>query len=218
MLPPKQKIYKRVYDIACEELIRSDMMNRCKSAGVLCEVSPETTTIRIPFFDEIITLVIPGFTFRSSRNTNVTLVSRILLLHYLNKADGSGLANEPIPYEDIPGLRHYAVVYEKRVLRPLEKAFGNDRQSFLDAGISLGGLQREYGDASFTIQTLPRIPITFILWEGDEEFPPSMRTLFDSTVNGYLPLEDIVVIAKLGATRILKQARLLNTDEAPYDP
>lgn len=123
-----------------------------------------------------------------------------------------------IPYEDILGLRHYFPVYEKRVLKPLQAAFGNDRYAFLEAGLSLGAIQQEYGDASFTLQALPRIPITFILWEGDTEFPPSVRTLFDPTISGYLPLEDIVVISKLAVTRIIKEARRQHAVDGNSDP
>jgi hypothetical protein len=214
---PKQKVYKKVYDSACDALLRTHLQDRCEAAGVFCEVSARYTTLEIPFFDEAITLTIPGFTFKSANDANVTLVSKIILLHYLNKASGASLGGELIPYEDIPGLGHYFPVYEKRVLKPLQTAFGNDRYTFLDAGLSLGATQQEYGDASFTLLALPKIPITFILWEGDEEFPPSVRTLFDPTIHGYLPLEDIVVVSKLAATRILKEARQHNSDEVAYD-
>lgn len=208
----KQKVYKKVYDMACEELLRSDVQERCEAAGILCQGTSRDPTITIPFFDEIITFSMPGFIFKSSKDANVTLVSKIILLHYLVSASGTKPGGELIPYEDITGLRHYFPVYEKRVLKPLQTAFGTDRDAFLEAGLSLGAIQQEYGDASFTLQVLPRIPITFILWEGDAEFPPLLRTLFDPTISGYLPLEDIVVVSKLAATRILKEARLKHAD------
>jgi hypothetical protein len=213
----KQKVYKKVYDIACEELLHANVQNRCEAAGVSCESSSSDHTVDIPFFDEIITLTVPGFTFKSSKNVNMTLVSKIILLHYMNKASGARLGGDLIPYEDIPGLRHYYPVYEKRVLKPLQTAFGHDRYAFLEGALSLGASQEEYGDASFTLYALPRIPITFVLWEGDEEFPPLVRTLFDPTISGYLPLEDIVVVSKLAATRILKEARKQYAEEAIYD-
>lgn len=213
----KQKVYKNVYDIACEELLHNDIQGRCKAAGVSCDDSLTQSRIEIPFFNENVILTIPDFTFHSSKDANITLISKIILLHYLNKASGESLGGELIPYEDIPGLRHYFPVYEKRALKALQSAFGNDRYTFLEAGLSLGGSPREYGDSSFTVQALPRIPITFILWEGDEEFPPLVRTLFDQTIPGYLPLEDIVVISKLAASRILKEARIHHTEEATYD-
>ena len=71
----------------------------------------------------------------------------------------------------------------------------------------LGGKEEEYGNASFTLSAFPRLPITFILWEGEEEFPPSIKVLFDQSIHTYLPLEDIVVVSKMAATRILKEAR-----------
>ena len=214
---PKQKVYKKVYDYACESLLHADLRNRCEAAGVPCDTSIDNTRIGIPFFDETITLTVPGFTFKSSKYASVNLVSKIIILHYLNKASGTNLGKELIPHEDIPGLRHYAPIYEKRVLKPLQTAFGSDRYAFLEAGLSLGGIRQEYGDASFTLQPLPRIPITFILWEGDVEFPPAVKTLFDPTIPSYLPLEDIVVLSRLAAIRILKKARLQHTDEAIDD-
>lgn len=213
----KQKVYKKVYDIACEELLHADLQSRCDAAGIHCVVSSGDFNVQIPFFNEIISLSIPGFAFKSSKDTNITLVTKIILLHYLINASGVSLGGDLIPYEDIPGLRHYFSVYEKRVLKPLQTAFGNDRYTFLEAGLSLGASSKEYGDASFTLHALPKLPITFILWEGDDEFPPVVRTLFDPTVPGYLPLEDIVVISKLAATRILKEARHHCTEDVAHD-
>ena len=121
MQHPKQKVYKKVFDIAREELLRSDLCSRCKAAGVSYDFSPIQSRIEIPFFKELISLTIPDFTFKSSTDANITLVSKIILLHYLNKASGACLGGELIPYEDIPGLRHYFPVYEKRVLKPLQE-------------------------------------------------------------------------------------------------
>ncbi|OPY82015.1 MAG: hypothetical protein A4E65_00943 [Syntrophorhabdus sp. PtaU1.Bin153] len=213
MVPAKQKVYKKVYDLACADLRRKDQEERLIAAGLTYAKAETGLLADIPYFDEIISLAIPDFTFKSSKGVNVTLVAKIVLLHYILKASGAPLGGEKIPYEDIQGLRHYYPVFERRVLKPLQSAFGYNRQIFIDAGLSLGGQKEEYGDGSFTLQALPRVPITFILWEGDEEFPPSLRTLFDPSITCYLPLEDIVVISKLASTRILKEARLLSMDE-----
>ena len=80
---------------------------------------------------------------------------------------------------------------------------------FLAGGEALGGRREDYGDASFTLTALPLVPITFILWEHDDEFPASVRVLYRSSVTALLPLEDIVVLTKLAATRIIHRARLL---------
>ncbi len=145
-----------------------------------------------------------AFTIQGS---NITLVSRIVIFHYLLTASGLPETGDLIPYEDIPGCRPYLPVFESRVTRPLVSAFGFNRDAFAEAGAALGARPRDFGDVSFTLNALPMIPLTFILWEGDQEFPPSVKVLFDRSVDDYLPLEDITVIAKLASTRIVKAAR-----------
>lgn len=215
MLLQKQKTYKKVYDAACERLLGSDMEQQLRNAALRYEAGAGTFTITIPFFDETILLTLPQITFRSEKASNITLVTRIILLHYINTADGRQPAGNIVAYEDIPGCRHYHPVFEKRVTKPLQSAFGRDKYAFLEAGAALGGTKEEYGDASITLYALPRVPVTFILWEGDEEFPPLARALFDPSITGYLPLEDIVVISKLAAARILKAARKQHMEEEP---
>lgn len=213
MLLQKQKTYKKVYDSACEKLLSSDIEQQLKNAALQYETGAGTFIIAMPFFDETISLTLPQVAFGSAKGSNITLVTKIIIVHYINTANGSPPGDNIVAYEDIPGCRHYQPVFEKRVTRPLQSAFGHDKYSFLDAGLALGGKKEEYGDASITLYALPRVPITFILWEGDEEFQPLARALFDPSIIGYLPLEDIVVISKLAATRILKAARKQHMEE-----
>ena len=178
------------------------------AADVPCAIREGRGAAEVPFFDETITVEVPDLRFSSSRGANVTLATKILILHYLNTASGRPISGEQSPYEDIPGCRAYLPVFERRALKPLFSAFGYNRDLFRQAGEALGGTREEFGDASFTIHPFPRVPMTYILWEGDSEFPPSLKVLFDKTVPDYLPLEDITVVAKLAATRLLKAARL----------
>lgn len=208
MIPRKQKTYRTVLDRACRDLKASSLDEQIENASVRLQAPPDGGVIEVPFFDETILLMLPEFRFESRQRRNVTLASKILILHYLAKASGHPLSGEQVSYEDVPGCRPYLPIFDRRVCRPLLTAFGNNRDLFQEAGAALGGIEDEYGNASFTLKAFPMVPITFILWEGDEEFPPSMKVLFDRTVDSYLPLEDITVISKLAATRILHAARL----------
>ncbi len=202
----RQKTYKGVFDRARDELLGNAMEEKFFLAGLRHERAGAGVRVHVPFFDENILLDIPGFTFSSSKGANVTLVAKIVILHYINNASGIPLTGEKVAYGDIPGCMHYDPVFEKRVLKPLVRAFGYDRHAFLDAGRGLGAKEEGFGDASLTLFAFPKVPVTFVLWEGDTEFPPSARALFDPSVTGYLPLEDIVVVSKLAAGRILKTA------------
>ncbi len=209
----RQKAYRKTLEIACSQLAGLELEDRLGKGGVRYRKEEGVYHVEIPVFDETIALTIPGFSFASNKGSNTTLTTKIILLHYLIHASGSALTVTDLPYEDIPGCRPYSPVFERRVTRPMIAAFGFARDAFLDAGTALGGKAEEYGDASFTLQALPRVPLTFILWEGDQDFPPSMKVLFDRSIHTYLPLEDIVVISKMAATRIMKQARKVYAEE-----
>jgi len=74
--------------------------------------------------------------------------------------------------------------------------FGSDRDGFLEKVKSLGGKPlTEFGDASAELYPLPRVPVTLILWLGDDEFAPRVDLLFDSTCEIHLPLDIIWSVA-----------------------
>ena len=115
----KQKTYKTVFEIACDTLVASDYARQCAQAGLKCVEEAAGTTIEVPYFDEIISMHIPRFSFESSKHANVTLVTRIIILHYINNASGIPLSGEKVAYGDIPSCMHYEPVFTKRVLKPL---------------------------------------------------------------------------------------------------
>jgi hypothetical protein len=73
----------------------------------------------------------------------------------------------------------------------MEEVFGEDREAFLSAGRSLNGKVRDLGDAAICLPVLPRVPVTLILWEKDDEFPAKVTVNFDSTISSHLPLDII---------------------------
>jgi hypothetical protein len=203
----RQKAYRKTFELACSRLGELPLEERAAKAGVGFVRKEGVAHLSIPFFDENIELAAPGFVFKSSKGSNITLTAKIVIMHYLIQASGARVGAGLKPYEDIPGCRVYLPAFERRVVAPLLRAFGYSRDAFSAAGKALGGKAEEYGNASFTLYAFPRVPVTFILWEGEEEFPPSIKVLFDQSIHAYLPLEDIVVVSKMAATRMLKEAR-----------
>jgi hypothetical protein len=65
----------------------------------------------------------------------------------------------------------------------------------------------KYGDVSVTIPAFSRVPITIVVWKGDEEFPPSASILFDDTVLDYLSAEDINVLCQTVTWRLVKSLK-----------
>ena len=97
-------------------------------------------------------------------------------------------------------------MFARRVTDPLERRFGNSAKGFRGAGLKLGGEPLDVGDGSFVVSVLPRVPLEFVFWEGDDEFPPKIQLLFDAAIDHYLSLEDIVVLGQLTTGRLIHQS------------
>ncbi len=199
----KQKNYQLAFDLACVSLKEKDLKERAEKSGAGYERDQKGEKIVIPFFSEPYTLRFPQIEFYSPGKKTVSLVTRVLLLHYLLRADGNPLTGEWVGYKDIPGGLLYGGVFARRVTEPLVRKFGKSAKLFREVGSRFGGEPAGVGDASFHFLALPRISLQYVLWEGDEEFSPSAQLLFDSSVDHYLPLEDIVVLGQITTGRLI---------------
>ena len=81
---------------------------------------------------------------------------------------------------------------------PLDKIagkYGDNREDFIKRGRETCAEVSTYGDASLQLLPMPRIPVLLILWLNDEEFPPRVDLLFDSSCELHLPLDILWSIA-----------------------
>jgi len=207
----KQKNYQQAFDLACSSIQGVSLEERAKKAGGNYEKGKGGEKITLPFFSEAYTIQFPQLEFYSPSKKVVSLVTRILLLHYLIRADGDPLKGDWVAYKDIPGGLLYAGVFARRVTEPLQRRFGKSAQLFKEVGIRSGGKPVEIGDASFILYAFPYVPLQYVLWEGDEEFPPSVQLLFDASVDHYLTLEDMVVLGQVTTGRLINRSALASS-------
>jgi hypothetical protein len=76
-------------------------------------------------------------------------------------------------------------------------------EDFLRAGLKIGGKKDTIGDASFVLQTLPRIPILFIYWAGDEEIASKISVLVDESAVSQLAIDALWLAIKVAEKRLL---------------
>ena len=134
-----------------------------------------------------------------------------LLLHYLINENGGPITENHISFREIPGGGAiYDSAYQKRVIKPLIKTFGNNPDLLLETAKKFDGKNSNYGDKSVTINVFHSVPITYVIWNGDEEFSPSATILFDKSISSYLPVEDIVIMAGLSTYALIKESKQLS--------
>ncbi len=84
--------------------------------------------------------------------------------------------------------------------------FGHDLPLYVKVAATLGGEPLDLGDAAARFMAFPRVPITHVLWGGDEEFTPEATILFDETIPRYFPTEDIAALAGASVYRLMGAA------------
>jgi hypothetical protein len=132
------------------------------------------------------------------------LRDKILILDYLTHADGTSLRGKPITFQELGWVANYYPTFFSRVVKPLISGFGASSERLLDTAVKFGGLKAAFGDMAVTIPAFARVPITVVIWKGDDEFPANANILFDKSVTNYLSFEAIIVLCQTISWSLVK--------------
>lgn len=125
-------------------------------------------------------------------------------LWYLVMAKDIPLTGRHIKPESLKGGEVFFRGTHVLPLEGLARRYANDKEGFLGRALALGGNPLgDFGDAAAELFPLPRLPLTLILWLGDEEFPPRADLLLDSSCELQLPLDIIWSAAMLSVLPML---------------
>ncbi len=203
----KQKSYEVAYNLAVESLRKlsfSEMLDKIKFSGCnILKANESSIDFKIRLFNEIYKICYPEFQFSSENLKVVSLATKIMILHYIEKTDPF-LKNtgELVSYKHIPGAFNYYPVFQKKVILPLLDKY-KKTEDIENLCKKLNAEKIEMGDFAFKIKAFPKIDIVVIFYEGDEEFSSTLDFLFDSSIKDMLSLEDIVVLSQMLSKRML---------------
>jgi len=187
--------YELPYKLAREDLAKAgDIQERCCKSGARCL---EPTKIVIDYLNQPYHITLPDVEISlADGKMEVPVRDKILILHYLNSAKGTPATGILITYKQLPGGVSYFPAFSQRAIAPLVKHFGNNPELLIKAAAKLGGGEAEHGDVSVTIDAFAHVPITLVLWRGDEEIAPNGNVLFDANISDYLSTEDVAVLSE----------------------
>ncbi len=127
---------------------------------------------------------------------------RVLLLQYLSNASGLPPRGQWLSFLDLRGGPLHWLPFQREALNPLARHYGEQLDLFLELGERYGGERVNGGDVAMVIPVLPRLPLSFMLWKGDDEFPSRSMILFDSVAESYLSTAALYVMAIQALIRI----------------
>ncbi len=128
----------------------------------------------------------------------------LVILTYLLEAKAIELSDILVNEKGIRGGEFFFKGPHKLATEELQKKFGRDKEGFLMAGKKLGGEEIDVGDAAFKLWPLPRIPVVYVLWLEDDEFPAQVAVNFDSTIDRHLPLDVIWALVNVVSELLIK--------------
>lgn len=194
------------HDKAREVFSRKTPESMAKNSEL--EYNPDSGVFSVNFLGRKYSVEFPEGRITAEDGGDVPLEIKICILHYLTHSGEARVEGNYISFKELPSGSIYVPPFTNRAIRPLVAIFGNCPEKMIEAGEKLGGKKVQVGDYAVTIPVFPKIPITFALWEGDDEFPPSGNVLFDSSAPVHLETEDYAFLPGLAIFTMKRLAGL----------
>ncbi|MFO7773338.1 MAG: DUF3786 domain-containing protein [Dehalococcoidia bacterium] len=202
---PWERGFDLSYKLAREQVAKiNDVEEQCRRSGARY-LGPQE--IAIDYLNQSYRITIPDAEVSlDDSDVQVSLRDGILILHYFAGAKGTPASGKLITYKQVPGGVSYFPAFSQRAIGPLVKRFGRNPELLVDTAARLGSRKAGYGDLSMTIDAFPHVPITLVLWRGDEELAPNGNILFDANISDYLSTEDVAVLSETIVWKLVKGA------------
>jgi len=191
------------YKLAREQLSKiRDIQEQCRKSGARY-VGPNDIVIN--YLNQPYHITLPDVEISvEDSNVEVSQKDKILILHYFTLAKYTPDTGILITYKQLPGGISYFPAFYKRAINPFVKHFGKSPELLRKTATKLGGCEADYGDVAVTINAFDHVPITLVLWRGDEELAPSGSILFDANISDYLSTEDVTVLSETIIWKLVK--------------
>lgn len=192
---------------ALEELAKKDIKRQCQLAGADYKIiRAGKTLISLLLMERVYQIRYPeGEVTCRDDSQNVGLMEKAILLRYLNNAREASGGEKLIGFNELPSGSFYNPAFSERVVKPFINFFGKVPQKLKWAAKRLGGIEVPFGDVGMRVSFLPKVKISFIIWEGDDEFSPQGKILFNSQIASYLSTEGIVIASEMVFNKLKKE-------------
>lgn len=184
----KEEVPFAHYEALFSQLDPQEAVNR------LGDVSWDGQEFRLKLLGRGFAISHPVYGIRALDGGNLPpLPTQTFLLRYLLESKQVSWGGSWKTFREMPWGEMYITPYTGRVLTRAAFTFGTRIDDFRTACEKMGALALPHGDAGYQFDVLGGYQMQLLVWEGDEEFPPSAQVLYsDNFADGFAP-EDRVV-------------------------
>ena len=130
------------------------------------------------------------------------LPTQTFLLRYLLESKAAPWKGEWKTFREMPWGEMYIQPYTGRVLTRAAYTLGFRLDAFRAAAEKMGAEPVKHGDAGYEFPLIGDFKMRFLVWEGDDEFPPSAQVLYTDNFAEGFAAEDRVVAGDILITTI----------------
>lgn len=193
----KPETFQPAIDKAWEELLKLDPNKVTENAKA--SFDPEQRIYSFPVLGNLykISLETKHINHPEQIDEHIRGAMTVLVLHYLINSKPAPLSNKLISYRELPDGMVFYNAFRSIAIEPIAQKYGYDLAAFEKRALEMGGRKVKHGESAFEFLFFPRVPVTYILWLGDDEIPGSANILFDSNVSEHLHTEDMAEIGEV---------------------
>ena len=151
---------------------------------------------RVRFLERLYEVTYPEFSVRHLEEREgpfpleENIYAKVLLLRYLLEGDQSDFSGNMLAYRDLPWGDTYYPTFQRLCVQRLARQYGSYPEAFCRAMDHLYGVPMSFGDYSYQFELFHGLYLCFILWQGDEEYPPNAQILFSDNFPVAFTAED----------------------------
>ncbi|MEJ2282190.1 MAG: DUF3786 domain-containing protein [Desulfobacterales bacterium] len=137
--------------------------------------------------------------------TEDPLLELVTVLYLLNVNGLYPLDRDIVGVKDLKEAHFFQGPHALKT-EPLVRRYGTDLKGFRQAAEFLEGQPRDMADSAYRLLPFPRVPLYFLLWQGDDEFEPRVTVLLDRPIENALSADAIWALINRVTTSLLQGA------------
>jgi len=201
-----------IYRARYEKLDPTEAASRCGAS-----YDPERREFELSFMGNRYAVAFPQFSVRAvAKNVPADQLAvfgaaHILLIRYLLEGRAVPASGKYLTYREIPWGSVYNDNFTGRCIKRLAFAYGNSPDLFSKVMEAMKAKPIKGGDKAYELEFMDRLFIRYLLWEGDDEFPPSSQILFSDNFPSAFTAEDLAVVGDVTINAMKETEKLIKS-------
>jgi len=191
---------KKSYDLLLEKVKRIDPLTIADETDAKY-IGKGVPHLLIPFLHSWFVLDLLPYRVSAQHKNLDTLAMKVLVLqHFISAAENQGTAVRVMgEWIDCRNLRHGAVMgahFAKTTDELLARFFALPDEVRIGRVLKWAGITADLADESYQFRFFPRLPVVFVHWKGDEEFPSFNKILYDVSASNYMTTHGLAALTE----------------------